>query len=63
MRDIVEPAAEMHFGALDYNGPFLDYREIETGRLERELDFQPEVSFELGIQMTKEWIEEKEQWD
>ena len=63
MRDIVEPAAEMHFGALDYNGPFLDYREIETDRLVKEFGFQPEVSFELGIQMTKEWIEEKERWD
>lgn len=60
MRDIVEPTAELHFGVLDYNGPFLDYREIETDRLSRVFGFQPEISFEIGIQMTKEWIEEKD---
>lgn len=56
MRDIIAPEATLHLGAFDYNGPFLDYSNIDVDKLYRELNFELEVPFETGIKLTRDWI-------
>jgi nucleoside-diphosphate-sugar epimerase len=57
MRDIVAPTAKLQLGAIQYNGPFLDYSAVNIDRLHRELNFKPEITFERGIKLTRDWIE------
>lgn len=57
MRDLVAPDAMLQLGAIPYEGPFLDYREIDIEKLYKQLGFQMEYSFEEGIRLTKDWME------
>lgn len=61
MKMVVSPDVQLYLGEIPFNGTMLDYKEINTGRLEEELEFKMKVSFEKGIQMTKEWMEENDE--
>ena len=39
----------MHFGAIERKGSDLNYEELDTNKVGRELGIQPTVDFETGI--------------
>ena len=58
MRDVVNPRAQLNFGAVPFDGIMLDYAELDTGRLEKEFGFIPAVNFESGIRQTLIWLKD-----
>lgn len=56
LREYIEEAKLMissnsclEFGAIPYHGPFLNYQELDTGKMYREFNFRPQMSFKEGI--------------
>lgn len=60
MQEMVDKDIKISFGNLPYNGPYLTYQEIDTGKLRTDLDFEVKVSFEEGIRNTIDWIRKNE---
>lgn len=56
---IIDPTAVIGLGELEYNGVSLDYTELDTEKVQKQLNYYPEITFEEGIKITKEWIEKK----
>ena len=56
MYKVLDSKSELQFGAVPMEAIVLDYNELDTGRLERELGFAPQVSFEEGIKKLGDWI-------
>lgn len=60
LRDCVDPSAELGFGEIPFQGISLDYSQFDLMALNRDTGFCPSVTFQEGIQLTKEWIERVE---
>lgn len=56
MKQTLASSSVLDFGSVPFKGPMLSYKEFDTARLERELGFVPEISFEKGIILLKEWL-------
>lgn len=56
MYKVLESSSELKFGAVPMESIQIDYDDLDTGRLERELNFIPEISFEDGIKRLSEWM-------
>lgn len=56
MKQVLASASLLEFGKVPFKGPMLTYQEFDTARLERELGFTPEIAFEEGILLLKEWF-------
>lgn len=56
MYKVLDSKSQLQFGAVPMEAIQVDYDGLDTGRLERELGFVPEVSFEEGIKRLGEWI-------
>ena len=56
LRDCVDSSIEIGLGELPYNGPFLCYNEFDLHAVKNDTGFEPEVSFENGIQKTISWM-------
>jgi len=56
MYKVLESQSELVFGAVPMEKIVLNYDDLDTGRLERELNFAPEVSFEEGIKRLSDWL-------
>lgn len=57
IRDVVDNTLELNFGEIPFQGALLLYDEFDMSKLNRELGFVPEISFEQGIEKTIGWIE------
>ncbi|MEY8233922.1 NAD(P)-dependent oxidoreductase [Oscillospiraceae bacterium 50-16] len=60
LRNCVDPFAELGIGELPFQGVPLDYSQLDLKALNRDTGFCPAVTFQEGIQRTKEWIERGE---
>lgn len=56
MYKVLDSSSELQFGVVPMEAIVLDYNELDTGRLERELGFVPQVSFEEGIKRLSDWL-------
>lgn len=56
MYKVLDSTSELRFGVVPMEAIVLDYNELDTGRLERELGFKPQVSFEEGIKKLGDWL-------
>ena len=56
MYKVLDSSSELQFGVVPMEAIVLDYNELDTGRLERELGFVPQVPFEEGIKRLSDWI-------
>lgn len=61
MKDCIDNTIELNFGGIPFDGPYLKFDEIDTGKLENELQFSPQVSFKDGIMKTIEWLSKLEE--
>ena len=59
MKAILNSKSELIFGEIPYQGAMLTYEEFETKKLS-DLGFKPEISFDKGIQITRDWLLESE---
>ena len=60
MHKVVESSSKLAFGEVKMGTIMLTYDEFDTYKLERELGFKPEVSFEEGIKLLSEWLKAEE---
>ncbi|NLE26949.1 MAG: NAD-dependent epimerase/dehydratase family protein [Clostridiaceae bacterium] len=60
MKKTLNSDSRLHFGAVTMKAQPLTYREFDTGRLEKDFGFKPEVSFPQGLNLLKQWILENE---
>lgn len=60
MYKVLDSQSELLFGAVPMEAIVLDYKELNTTRLESELGFVPEVSFEEGIKRLSDWIKSED---
>jgi len=60
MKQVLASASVLEFGKIPFNGPLLSYEEFDTARLENELGFTPQISFEEGIILLKKWLEKED---
>ncbi len=58
MKEIVGSSSELMFGKVPFQGIMLKYDEFDTGKIEQ-LGFKPEIDFEKGVQLTRDWIVEE----
>lgn len=58
MRDQVDPNIVIGLGELPFNGISLTYNEFDIYAVRDDTGFVPEVSFDIGIKNTIEWIKE-----
>lgn len=56
MKEYLNSSSILNFGAVDYVGAFLTYKEFDTNKIYKDLDFSCEVDFKTGIQLTAEWL-------
>jgi Nucleoside-diphosphate-sugar epimerases len=56
LKNCIDHKIKLDFGEVPFNGPFLSYTEFDTGKLEREFDFRPKVSFSEGIHLTLDYL-------
>ena len=49
MKKVLNSSSELHFGAIERKGSDLNYEELDTNKVGRELGIQPTVDFETGI--------------
>ena len=56
MRDCVDPTAEINLGGIPYNDKQVMYLCADISDLKKDTGFEPQVSFEEGIQRTVEWV-------
>jgi len=61
MKEIANPSAELHFGALPYFSHQVMHMEVDIKELKRDTGFVPRISFEEGIRRTLAWIKENKQ--
>lgn len=61
MRDCIDKDMELSFGGIPFNGPYLKYTEFDTGKLQKEFNFHPEISFQEGIKKTVEWMRDQKE--
>lgn len=61
LREYIEAASRvigsrsvLKYGAVQFQGPYLTYQEVDTGRVSREFGFDPKVDFEKGIALLLE---------
>ena len=52
--------SEIRFGAIELTGAMLTYEEFDTEKVERELCYIPQISFEQGIRYLENAIEEEQ---
>lgn len=55
IREVVNPEAELEFGAVPYSERQVMYLCADIERLQQDTGFMPQVSFEEGIRRTLEW--------
>ncbi len=55
MYRLSESKSVLGFGEVPFNGPFLDYRQFDPGKLER-MGCKNQFSFEAGVIQTMEWM-------
>lgn len=55
----VNPQAELKFGAHPFRGIYLPIEAFDTTSLVEDTGFEPEVSFEKGIELLTDWIKEE----
>lgn len=58
IRDVVSPNTKLGIGELEFKGISLTYKEFDVYALKNDTDFEPQISFELGIKKTCDWIRE-----
>lgn len=63
MRDIVSPDVDLGLGDILFNGANISYEQFDMKKVEKDTGYVNRVSFENGIRMTAEWIENGECWD
>jgi UDP-glucose 4-epimerase len=56
MRNVIDEGIELTFGEITFQGAMLKYTEFDTTKLHKELGFEPEITFEQGIEKTVQWI-------
>lgn len=56
MKECIDENREITFGVIPFYGPYLNYKEIDTYKLEKEFGFCPKISFKEGIYKTIDWI-------
>lgn len=56
MHKVVGSMSELRFGEIERHSKSLEYDEFDVNKLERELGFKSEISFEQGIKYLSEWI-------
>ena len=56
MKRVLNSKSEIVFGAVPFTNTPLSYQEFDMAKLSNELSFKPEISFEKGIAMIKEWL-------
>ena len=59
IRDAIDPNAEIGFGDVPYGERQVMYLCADSGKLVRNTGFQPETSFEEGIQSTIDWMKKR----
>lgn len=57
LRDVVAPGAQLGLGELPFQGVSLDYSELDTQGLYEDCSFEPEIPFEEGVRLLKEFIQ------
>lgn len=57
MKKILKSESALNFGKIPFNGAILDYTKFNTAKLEEELNIIPEISFKMGVEFTKDWME------
>lgn len=57
---ILKSQSEIRFGAVELTGAMLTYEEFDTEKVERELGYIPQISFEQGIRYLENAIEEEQ---
>lgn len=55
MKEVLKSNSELAFGEIPLTGSMLSYKEFDTKRLTT-LGFHPEITFEQGILLTKDWM-------
>ncbi len=60
-KDVIKSSSSLNFGAVGFSGTSIDFDQIDVGRMQRELNFAPSVSFGEGVLKTIEWIQRDEQ--
>lgn len=63
MYAVIESTSELQFGVVPMEAILLNYNELDTGRLERELGFVPEVTFEDGIMKLSDWLKSEKSYE
>lgn len=61
IRDIVSPGTQIGLGDLEFDGVSLTYKEFDIYALKNDTGFEPQVSFESGVEQTAVWIKENQQ--
>lgn len=56
LRDAVNPAADLGFGEMEFNGIYLPIEDYDIAPLQEDTGFTPQISFSEGIRRTTEWI-------
>ena len=60
LRDIISPESSLFFGAYD-DSSFIDYSEINVGRLSKDTDYLPSTEFADGVRKLVEWLKKRQQ--
>jgi UDP-glucose 4-epimerase len=60
MKEISGSASELQFGAIPLKGAMLTYKEFDTDKLHRELGFEPQITFEQGVKLVKEFMQSED---
>lgn len=60
MHETVRSTSELHFGEVKMGSVLLNYDEFDTYKLEHDLGFKSEITFEQGITLLSEWIRAEE---
>lgn len=58
MKELLESNSKLQFGAVDFSGVELSYKEFDTHKLYDELGFECKVDFAEGIRRTADWLRE-----
>lgn len=56
MKQVLASSSVLDFGKVPFKGPMLSYQEFDTARLEKEFGFVPEITFEEGIILLRDWL-------
>lgn len=56
MYEVTESNSKLMFGQINMATDVFDYKLLDTERIERELGFQPQVTFKDGIKRLSEWL-------